>query len=146
MKWHLAFILPYLGTFVIGLFRDTSLIAYKIHPFVGMASLIIPLLVYISLPNKRVIHQMIKSNFSKRCEPLMRVARISTLVIIFYYILSVLSGVVLNLGLYGTPLVYQILASIHGVARIIVPLAVVIHVVTRLMLKRNMKKRRHQAV
>ncbi len=55
---------------------------------------------------------MIKSNFNMRCNNAMKIARISTQVIIYYFIFSVLSGVILNNALYGSPRGYQILVLI----------------------------------
>ena len=140
LKWHLAFVIPYGLTYILGFLREHNTLAYKLHPFAGMATVVIPLIVYLLLPNKRVIHQMFKSNFSMRCSPLMKVARISTLFILFYFGISVLTGMLLNLGLY-TVTIYKIISPIHNIAKLLVPIAVIAHVYARLQFKKQRSRR-----
>lgn len=138
MKWHMAFVIPYTLTYIIGRLRGTSTIAYKIHPFLGFATILLPLLVYIFSKKKKLIRQMIKTNFNFKCKPLMKVARASTLVIMFYFIFSVISGVMMNNGIYGTVAIYKFISAGHRLATYLVPIAMVVHVGARL----GMKKRR----
>lgn len=142
MKLHLVFMILYVSTFIIGWFRGSNEILYTLHPLFGMGSVVIPLILFIFLKNKRVVIQMIKSNFNYRGKPLIKAAKISTQVIIFYYLFSIFSGFLLNNGLYSSFGMYTILSTIHGASKIIVPLAVVIHVFARLMLKKNVKRSR----
>ncbi len=137
IKWHAVFASLYALTFIAGLLRGTFVWAYRLHTILGMATVGVSLLVYLLLPNKRVVIQMFKSNFSMRCGRNMKIARISTLVIMFYFFFSVVSGVVLNMNLYGTRAMYNLFHGIHGIAKIIVPLAVGVHVVARLSVKKK---------
>lgn len=137
MKWHLSFMIPYTLTYIVGLFRGSSSLAYQLHPLLGIASVVVPLGVYLLLPNKKLIRQMIKSNFNLRGKPLMKVAKVSTQFIFVYFVFSALSGFLLQNGLYGTAGAYQILSVVHSVAKIIVPVAVITHVAARLTLKRS---------
>lgn len=135
IKWHTVFIAFYLLTFIAGFFRSTFTWAYKLHSLLGIATVVAVVLAYLLLPNKRVVVQMIKSNFSMRCGKAMKIARISTLVIVFYFLFSIVSGVVLNYNLYGSRTVYDIFHLIHSIAKVLVPAAVVVHVAARLAVK-----------
>ena len=123
MKWHLSFIVPYILTYSAGLLRGKSLIAYKLHPLFGISTLVLPLLAYILLPNKKLIRQMIRNNFNFKGNLVMKAAKISTQIIFTYFIFSAFTGFILNNGLYGTPAIYQVLSTIHGIAKFLVPMA-----------------------
>lgn len=137
MKWHMAFIIPYISTYIIGRLRGSSALAYKIHPYFGVATIILPLIVYILSKKKRLIRQMIKSNFNLKCKPLMKVARLSTLVIMFYFIFSIISGIMMNYGIYGSVAIYKFISAGHRVANILVPVTISIHVLARILLKKK---------
>lgn len=83
---------------------------------------------------------MIKSNFNIKGKPLVKVAKISTQVILIYYAFSIVSGIIMNYGWYTSADMYGGLQVIHGLARFIVPAAVVTHVTARLLIKAKKKK------
>ena len=137
LKWHLSFIVPYICTYIIGRLRGTSTLAYKLHPWFGLATVVIPLTVYILSKNKRLIRQMIKSNFSMKCKPLMKVARVTTLIIMFYFIFSVVSGIMMKYGWYGTIPIYKFIRVVHRFATYLVPVVVFTHAGVRLLIKKK---------
>ena len=139
MKWHLSFLLPYLMTFTAGLLRSRNSIAYGLHPVLGIMTLVLPLVTYILLPNKKLIRQMIKGNFNLKGSLSMKVAKVSTQIILIYFLFSAVTGFVLNNSLYGTPQIYRVLSSIHGLAMYMVPMAVTAHVIARLILRQKRK-------
>lgn len=136
-KWHLAFMVPYLLTLIAGYLGERNALIYRAHPILGIASVVIPLVAYLVLPNKKLIRQMIKNNFNLRGKPLMKVAKVSTQVILIYFVFSILTGFLLNNGLYVNFDMYKVLAAIHGIAKFLVPVAVLVHVGARLGLKRR---------
>jgi hypothetical protein len=136
-KWHLSFMVPYVLTLIAGLLRSENAFAYQIHPLLGILTVIVPLVTYLVLPNKKLIRQMIKNNFNYRGKPLMKVAKVTTQIIIVYFVFSAVTGFLLNNGLYGTPAVYQILAAIHGIAKFLVPVVVLTHAGARIALKKR---------
>lgn len=87
--------------------------------------------------DKRLIRQMIKSNFNYRGNLTVKVAKFSTQVIASYFLFSVLTGFILNNSLYEKPETYKILSSIHGLAKYIVPIAMLMHITARIVLKRK---------
>lgn len=135
MKFHALFMSLYVLTFIAGWFKGSSRFFYTIHVPIAISSLVLPLAFYIFSKNKGLIRQMIKSNFILKGSIAIKVARISTLVIMFYYLFSVSSGVILNYALYGTASLYEVFHRIHGLSKIVVPLAVTSHVVSRLLIK-----------
>jgi len=142
MKLHLVFMILYVSTFAIGWFRGANTLLYKLHPIVGIGSVVIPLVLFIFLKNKRVVIQMIKSNFNYKGKPLVKAAKISTQIIIFYYLFSISTGFLLNNSLYTSFEMYTVLHNIHAASKIIVPLAVGTHVVARLGLKKGRVKKK----
>lgn len=137
MKWHASFIVPYALTYTVGLFRSRNVLAYKLHPLLGIATLVLPLVTYLLLPNKKLIRMMIKNNFNLRGDWVMKVAKIATQVIVVYFLISALSGILLNYGLYGTAGIYQVMSSVHHVSKILVPIAVLTHVAARIYQKKK---------
>ncbi len=137
MRWHFVFIILYLSTFVVGWLRTMHVLFYRAHPILGISSVVIPFVVYLFSKNKKLIRQLIKSNFKLNGRPKIILAKISTLVIIFYYLFSIATGFMLNNGLYGTAEVYQVSSAVHGASKVIVPVAVGTHVFARLSLKRK---------
>ena len=83
---------------------------------------------------------MIKNNFNLKGKALVKVAKISTQVIVIYFLFSVVSGAILNYLWSISRTMYNVLQFIHGLAIYIVPLAVVTHVTSRLLLKQKKKK------
>lgn len=136
MVLHFIFITLYMTTFIVGWLRGTHAFFYQIHPIIGIASLIVPLLYFITSRKKKLIIQMIKGNFNYKGRLVMKFAKASTQVIAIYYVFSVVTGFLLNNGLYVSTNMYLVMARIHGVSKLIVPLAVLTHVVSRLMLKK----------
>ncbi len=141
MVIHFIFITLYMTTFIVGWLRGTHAFFYQIHPIIGIASFIVPLLYFVTSKKKKLIIQMIKGNFNYKGRPVMKVAKASTQVIAVYYVFSVITGFLLNNGLYGSTNMYLILERIHGVSKLIVPLAVLSHVVSRLMMKKARSSR-----
>lgn len=141
MKWHMAFVIPYIFTYILGRLRGTSTLAYKLHPYFGAATVLLPLLVFILSKNKRLIKQMIKSNFNMKCKPAMKIARISTIVIGVYFVFSVTTGSMMNYGVYGTVAIYKIISKIHTLATYLVPIVVATHVGARIWIKKAKKRR-----
>lgn len=139
MKFHFSFMILYIATFLAGWFRGSHPFIYNIHPLLGILSVVVPLIVYITAKNKKLIRQMIKSNFNVKGRTVVKVAKVSTLVIMFYYVCSILTGVLLNNGLYSVPTMYTILSNVHSASKIIVPVAVIAHVVSRVMIKNSRK-------
>lgn len=135
LKWHFSFIVPYAMTYILGLLRSRSSLAYRLHPLFGLASFIMPLIVYLLLHRKKLIRQMIKVNFNLSCHFVMKVARISTIIIISYFVISASSGIVLNYGLYNNVLFYQVLSYSHGIGKFLVPITLLTHVFSRLYMK-----------
>lgn len=135
MKLHALFMSLYLLTFLAGWFRSGSRFFYTVHVPIAISSAVIPFLFYIFSKKKKLIHQMIKSNFKIKGRPLVKAAKISTLVIMFYYIFSVSTGIILDNQFYNSAAMYQVLHKIHGASKLIVPLAVITHVVSRLLIK-----------
>lgn len=133
----MSFVIPYTLTFVVGLLRGSNTLAYALHPLFGMLTLVLPIIVYALSKEKKVIKGMIKSNFNLKGKPVVKVAKLSTQVILGYFLFSVVTGFIINNSLYGTPGMYSILSSIHGVARFLVPLAMIAHVVARIMIKQS---------
>lgn len=141
IRLHAVFFVLYLLTFIVGWFRTEHIILYRAHPILGISSVVIPLGLYFISKNKKLIRQMIKVNFNYKGKPVLIVAKASTQVIAFYYIFSILTGFLLNNGLYtGIPM-YLVLARIHGASRIIVPVAVLTHVISRLYMKQSRKRK-----
>lgn len=140
LKWHFSFITLYIATFIVGWLRATHIVFYTLHPWLGLSTVIVPLGVYLFSKNKRLIRQMIKSNFNIKGKPLVKVAKISTQVILIYYAFSIVSGIIMNYGWYTSADMYGGLQGIHGLARFIVPAAVVTHVTARLLIKAKKKK------
>lgn len=136
-RWHFSFLFFYLLTYMAGILRSRSAFFYQIHPLVGILSVVVPLLVYLTAKNKVMIRKVIKSNFNLKGKPLIKVAKVSTMVIMVYYVFSIFSGFLLNNSLYNSKLMYQVLTTIHEVAVFLVPLAVISHVAARLILKRK---------
>jgi len=136
-KWHLSFMVPYVLTLIAGLLRSKNAFAYQIHPLLGILTVVMPLVTYLVLPNKKLIRQMIKNNFNYRGKPLMKLAKVTTQIIVVYFVFSAVTGFLLNNGLYGTPAVYQILAAIHGISKFLVPLVVLTHAGARIALKKR---------
>lgn len=137
MKLHALFMSLYLLTFIAGWFRGSSRFFYTVHVPIAISSVLLPLAFYIFSKKKKLIRQMIKSNFILKGRPVVKLAKISTLVIMFYYLFSVTTGILLNNQLYTSAGMYQILHNIHGASKIIVPLAVGTHVITRLLIKKK---------
>lgn len=135
MKWHASFMVPYVLTLTAGMFRSKNAFAYQSHPLLGILSVVIPIATYLLLPNKKLIRQMIKNQFNLRGDTKMKFAKVSSQIILVYFLFSVVTGFMLNNGLYGTLGVYRILAAIHGIAKFLVPAAVLVHIITRLKLK-----------
>ena len=136
-KWHTAFLVPYLLTYVAGFLRSNNMLAYRLHPLLGISTLLIPLVVYLMSNNKKLIRQMVRNNFNLRGKPMMKVAKISTMAIVTYFVFSAVTGFVLNNNLYGTAEAYMILSSVHNIALYLVPVIVAAHVASRLSLKRS---------
>jgi len=136
-KWHIAFVVPYTLTFIAGLFRSKNTFAYNMHPILGISTFVIPIIFYMMSSDKRLIRQMIKSNFNYRGNLTVKVAKFSTQVIASYFLFSVLTGFILNNSLYEKPETYKILSSIHGLAKYIVPIAMLMHITARIVLKRK---------
>lgn len=132
---HGSFMVLYLLTYAVGWIRDLNPIFYTIHPFLGFASFAVPLILYLRSENKKLIRRMISNNFSITGSPLLKTAKVSTLVIMAYYLVSVITGVVLNYGWYASKAAYDVLHVFHGSAKIIVPLAVLTHGLSRWRLK-----------
>lgn len=133
-KVHIAFVVPYLLTYTVGWFRSTHVFFYNLHPLLGFSTIGLPLLVYLFSKNKRVIHQMFKSNFVIKGRPVVKLAKLSALVIMFYFVFSVMSGIILGNGWY-TAESYEVFHTIHGISKILVPLAVLTHGLSRLSLR-----------
>lgn len=95
---------------------------------------------YVFFKKKKLIQQMIIINLKMNCKALMRVARLSVLLILFYFIFSAIIGIIMNNNLYGTVEIYKILTSIHGISTFLVPLSVLTHIGTRLAIKRQYSK------
>lgn len=138
-KWHALFVILYIMTFIFGWLRSTNTFFYKYHPIVGISSVILPLSYFMISKDKILIIRMIKSNFNLKGHGLIKLAKISTMVILFYYLISVFSGFILNNNLYSTYTVYKVLHNIHGLSKLIVPIAVISHVYARLRLKNGHK-------
>lgn len=138
-KWHAIFVILYLMTFTFGWLRSTNTFFYKYHPIVGISSVILPLTYFILSKDKILIIRMIKSNFNLKGHGLIKLAKLSTMVILFYYLISVLSGFILNNSLYSSYNVYKALSNVHGLSKFIVPIAVMSHVYARLRLKSKRK-------
>lgn len=141
-KWHFGFMTMYLLTYIVGLLRGTNSFFYKIHPVVGIASVVVPLVLYILLKNKKMIRVVIKSNFNLKGSVPIKFAKGSTMIILVYYVFSILSGFLLNNSLYNSIEMYNALSAIHGIAKFIVPIAVVTHVVSRLYIKKRKTKKK----
>ncbi len=137
MVLHFIFITLYTTTFIVGWLRGSHAFFYQIHPVVGIASFFVPLLYFLISKKKKLIIQMIKGNFNYKGRPIMKVAKGSTQVIAVYYIFSVVTGFLLNNGLYVNTTMYLVLERIHSVSKLIVPLAVMTHVISRLMIKKS---------
>lgn len=135
-KWHVSFMVPYTLTLLAGLLRSRNAFAYQVHPLLGILTVVIPLVTYLLLPNKKLIRQMIKNNFNLRGNSTMKVAKVSTQIILIYFLFSVITGFILNNNLYGTVGIYMVLSTIHGIAKYLVPLVVLTHVGARLKLKK----------
>ncbi|MCH4890976.1 hypothetical protein EZV73_25585 [Acidaminobacter sp. JC074] len=139
IKWHLAFVLPYTLTFIAGLFRSQSTLAYNIHPILGISTFVLPMLVYLFSKDKKLIRGMILNNFNYKGKWPIKIAKLSTQMIIVYFLFSLVTGFVLNNALYGTTEIYTLLSNIHGLARFIVPGAMVTHIGSRLFIKYKRK-------
>ena len=84
---------------------------------------------------------MIKSNFTIKGSPLIKTAKISTLLIMLGYISSIITGIALNYEFYTTYDGYLILKNIHGFSKYALPVLVIVHVYSRLKLKSKKIKR-----
>ena len=138
--WHASFVIPYLITFILGLLKDYNIMIYKFKPFAGIAGFAIPLTVYLLTKNRKTIGKMIVGNIRIKGNPLMKAAKISTLVIIVYYLLSFITGMLMFLGFYSWPTGYEIYSRVHSLALFVVPIAVMIHVLCRLSLKKQSRR------
>lgn len=141
LKWHFSFLTLYLLTFIAGWFRTSHSFFYTIHPLLGISTVLVPFIVFVFSKNKRLIQQMIKNNFNLKGKPLVKVAKISTQIILVYYLFSIVSGLIINYIWSISRTIYDILQFIHGLAIYIVPLAVVTHVTSRLLIKRQKNKK-----
>lgn len=134
-RWHFSFMSLYIITYIVGLLRGSSTFFYKAHPIVGISSVVIPFLVYLTAKNKKMIRSVIKSNFNLKGSTPIKIAKLSTMVILVYYVFSVLTGFLLNNSLYGTFTIYNVLSTTHSIAKFLVPIAVLSHVAARLYIK-----------
>lgn len=135
--WHAVFVSLYLTTYIVGWLRTSNSFFYRIHPYLGISTLVIPFIVYIFSKQKKLIRQMIKSNFIIKGSTLIKTAKLSTLFILLGYISSILTGIALNYQFYATYDGYLVLKNIHGFSKYALPVLVVIHVYSRLKLKNN---------
>ena len=140
--WHAVFVTLYLTTYIVGWLRTSSSFFYEIHPYLGISTLVIPLLVYIFSKQKKVIRQMIKSNFTIKGSLLIKTAKVSTLLIMLSYVTSILTGIALNYEFYATYDGYLIFKNMHGFSKYALPFLVIIHVYSRLKLRNKKKKKK----
>jgi cytochrome b561 len=138
--WHAVFVSLYLTTYLVGFFRTSNTFFYKIHPYLGISTFILPLIVFLLSKQKKLIIQMIKSNFTLKGSNIIKTAKISTILIILSYITSVVTGLIVNYELYNTYDGYLLLRNIHGFSKYLLPIFVVIHVYSRLKIKSKKKR------
>lgn len=136
MKFHMTFAFMYILTYIGGLLKGSFTFLQPIHPLFGMLTLILPLLVYLLSKNKKLINQMIINNFNLRGNNLMKVAKISTVCIMVFFILQVMSGVSLNVGIAKSDFAISFFRGIHKSGKYLVPLFVGTHIFARLNLKK----------
>lgn len=139
LKFHMVLVTLFLTTFLVGIMMDNFDILRSIHPFLGMSLLVILPLYYFLSPKKKAILAMIKSNFKKAKNPVMTVARISTVLFMLQLIIMILTGMAMYFKLYPNFDVYMVLNRIHTSATILFPLLALIHAGSRLYLKKAKK-------
>lgn len=139
-KLHGLFVLLYLSTFMIGLLRSYHSIFYTIHPYMGGLTVLGPTVFFVQSKEKSLIVKIIMSNFRLKGSLTLKLAKVSTVFILFSFVLSLLSGILLNFSLYPNGEVYSFLHFIHSNLKFIIPFLVLTHVICRLKLKRHRKK------